>query len=189
MLAVAAGERSKTTRKRGAGEDEEQGHPQGSDERKGTCKPNQERENSSNSCNRGHQPSTEHASFSPSSAANSSSSSSSSSSTTCQNKPIRRTAPAPFQGGRCTFGTRTGNDEGDALDTLARRRKHASKAIMGNDPHCSWGPQERAKLNEICECSRIIVVSNWAPAGRLYPLSGVFKHVVGAPLGQRIHHI
>lgn len=187
MLAVAAGERSKTTRKRGAGEDEEQGHPQGSDERKGTCKPNQERENSSNSCNRGHQPSTEHASFSPSSAANSSSSSSSS--TTCQNKPIRRTAPAPFQGGRCTFGTRTGNDEGDALDTLARRRKHASKAIMGNDPHCSWGPQERAKLNEICECSRIIVVSNWAPAGRLYPLSGVFKHVVGAPLGQRIHHI
>lgn len=141
MLEIAAGARSKTTRNRRVREDEE-----------GTRRPNQERDNSSSGCSLGHQPPTEQASSLTSSRANSSSSAA------CQNKPIRYTAPAPFQGGRCTFGIRTGKDGGDALDALARRPKHASMAITGNEPPSAWGPQERAKLNEICECSQSFVV-------------------------------
>ncbi|CAB1098842.1 unnamed protein product [Ectocarpus sp. CCAP 1310/34] len=67
--------------------------------------------------------------------------------------PKQRTAPSPFQGGgRCTFGSGRGEEGGDALETLARREAHASTAKSRAGPSSSsWGPQERDKLNEICE--------------------------------------
>lgn len=67
--------------------------------------------------------------------------------------PKQRTAPSPFQGGgRCTFGSGRGEEEGDAVETLARREAHASNAKSRAGPSSSsWGPQERDKLNEICE--------------------------------------
>ncbi|CAM9656287.1 unnamed protein product [Ectocarpus sp. 4 AP-2014] len=61
------------------------------------------------------------------------------------------TADSPFQGGgRCTFGSGRGEEEGDALEKLARREAHASTAKSRAGPSSSsWGPQERDKLNEI----------------------------------------
>lgn len=149
MLAIAAGARSNATRKRRAREDEKQGRHQSCDEQQGTHKPNQEREtsSSSSSCSRGHQPSAKQGSSLPSSAQNSSPPVAS------PNKPKQCIAAAPFQGGRCTFGTRLGKDEDDAMETLARRAKHAPMAFSGSDPPSAWGQQERDKLNEICECN------------------------------------
>ncbi|CAM9457928.1 unnamed protein product [Ectocarpus fasciculatus] len=65
--------------------------------------------------------------------------------------PKQRTAPSPFQGGgRCTFGSGRGEEEGDALEKLTRREAHASTAKSRAGPSSStWGSQERDKLNEI----------------------------------------
>lgn len=156
MFAIATEGRSKITRKRRAREDEEHGQLQGCDEQEGRT--------SRSSCSGGHQPLTKQAPSLPSSADNSSPP------VAPQENPKRCVAPAPFQGGRCTFGTRMGKDEDDALETLARREKHTPMAISGSETSSAWGPQERDKLNEICEFASSLV-------GVVVALGGAyFKH-------------
>lgn len=177
MLAIAAEARNDTTRKRRARADEEQGCHPGCDEQ------GRETSRSSNS--------TQQASSLQSPADNSSSP------IVSKNKPKRYIASAPFQGGRCTFGTRMGKDESDAFEACARRAKHSPMATSGSDPPSAWGQQERHKLNEICECNRSLVVVGVALGGVYFQtleqsdtcLHGrVRRHVLGL-VGETRHGI
>ncbi|CAM9289903.1 unnamed protein product, partial [Ectocarpus sp. 12 AP-2014] len=87
----------------------------------------------------------------PNNASSSSSFTADSTELSLEQMPKQRTPLSPFQGGgRCTFGSGRGEEEGDALETLARREAHASTARSRVGPSSSsWGPQERDKLNEI----------------------------------------
>lgn len=101
-----------------------------------------------------------------------------------ERKPNQRTAPCPFQGGgRCTFGSGRGEDEGDALEKLARREAHASTAKSRVGPSSSsWGSQEREKLNEICEsdCSnQRLSFLNTSSYGYCYLCGNVHTDLVG----------
>lgn len=150
MLAIAAEARRKMDKKRRAKEEQEQEEQhQGCDEKRGAGHPNQQEATTSVDTRSRRKHNAEEVLASPSSADNLSGRPSPVAAS--QNKPKRRTAPAPFQGGRCTFGTGRGKDEGDALETLERRAMHAPGARSGGGPSSSWGPEERQKLNEICE--------------------------------------
>lgn len=147
MLALAAEVRSKTNRKRRAREkqEQEQERQQSCDLHEGTDRPNQEGgTNSSSNSNSKHHP-LEMQSPADNDKIRSSPPVSS------QKRQQRRTAPVPFQGGRCTFGTGRGDVEDDALETLVRRATHVPVSRCEEGHSSSWGPRERDKLNEICE--------------------------------------
>ncbi len=166
MLALAAEARRKADKKRRVRKQEQEleqeRHP-GRGELHGDIQPNQQE---ATSANRKKTPGEEEF-LASSSSANELTDRPSPLAAASQKRPKRRTAPAPFQGGRCTFGAGRGEDEGEALETLARRSMHVSLARSSGGPASSWGPEERQKLNEICESSSLTLLLLWPSSAKV----------------------